>query len=128
MLMSHAIRLTAFVIVVASLAFAALAAAANVHAARGGHGEALYVIDHHGKRPTPTQLVPYEALILKVLRGCTISLDSLTNLVIHSAEKAQEVSNRRVTNYTMLRAFAAGAGPKKTNCEEMFLREEARLE
>jgi hypothetical protein len=126
--MTGAARLLVTLVALAAIALAALSAAANVHAARNGHGEALYVIDHHGRRPTPAQLVPYEALLLKVLRGCNIGLDSLTNLVIHSADKAQEVSNHRVTNYTMLRAFAAAAGPKKVNCAGMFLIEEARLE
>ena len=63
--MTGAIRL---IVTAAVLAGIALPAAAAAQAARAGHGEALYVIDHHGRRPTATQLVLYEALDRKSTR------------------------------------------------------------
>jgi hypothetical protein len=69
--------------------------------------DALYVIDHNGGNPSSdAALTPYEQPFQRVLAGCRIDADGLTNETIALAEKASDVGGRVVTNLGMLRAIA----------------------
>jgi hypothetical protein len=68
---------------------------------------ALYVIDHNGKNPVdPTELLAYSRPFQKILGGCRMSVDVLTNQMIYLADKASEVGARNVTSLDMLESIA----------------------
>jgi hypothetical protein len=69
--------------------------------------EALYVIDHHGKRPaSPVQLLPYSTAFTKIMGACMISAEDNTNLMIQLSDKATVLGARNVTSLGMLQAVA----------------------
>ena len=69
--------------------------------------EALYVIDHRGQNPRGDgDLVPYSRPFQKILSGCAIGVDDLTNMAIHLSDQASTVGGRNVTSLQMLKSIA----------------------
>ena len=89
---------------------ALLAAAACAAAASMPHHHqmtALYVIDHNGANPRDDAvLVAYSRPFEKILVGCRINVDDLTNMALQLADKASVNGGRVVTSLDMLRAIA----------------------
>jgi hypothetical protein len=68
---------------------------------------ALYVIDHNGDTPvSDAVLVAYAQPFQKILEGCRINVDDLTNRVLDLADQAGWNGGRTVTSLEMLRAIA----------------------
>jgi hypothetical protein len=68
---------------------------------------ALFVIDHNGANPrSDAQLVPYSRAFEKVLEGCRIGVDGLTNKTLDLSEQATYNGTRIITSLEMLRAIA----------------------
>jgi hypothetical protein len=91
---------------------------------------ALYVIDHIGKTPSSDAvLVPYSRPFQKILGGCRISVDGLTNLMTQLSYKAGEVGARYVTNLQALNSVARRiTWTKPRACGSIYDRAEAYLE
>ncbi len=92
--------------------------------------QALYVIDHRGKGPkSDAQLVAYSRSFQRVLAGCTINVDNLTNRALALAEQASEVGGREVTSLALLKAVARRIAWKAPRgCNEIFNLAEGHLE
>jgi hypothetical protein len=92
----------------------------------------LYVIDHNGGQPASNAvLVAYSKPFEKILGGCRINADDLTNLAIQLAEKSSDVGARTVTNLEMLRAIAlriVWPSSDPHGCGYIFNLEEAHME
>jgi hypothetical protein len=68
---------------------------------------AMYVIDHNGGQPASrAALAAYVQPFKKILAGCRILPDDLTNLALQLAEKSSYVGGRNVTSLQMLQAIA----------------------
>jgi hypothetical protein len=91
---------------------------------------ALYVIDHYGQTPpSEAVLVPYSRSFQKILAGCHIDVDSLTNLMTQLSYKAGEVGARYVTNLQVLNSVARRiTWTKPRACGSIYDRAEAYLE
>ena len=93
---------------------------------------ALYVIDHNGADPrNDAALATYSTSFVKILGGCRINPDTLTNETIALAEKSSDVGGRNVTNLAMLRAIArriAWPASKPEGCGYIFNLAEAHME
>ncbi|HEX4521784.1 MAG TPA: hypothetical protein VH063_19570 [Gaiellaceae bacterium] len=91
---------------------------------------ALYVIDHLGQTPrNEAALVPYSVPFQKILSGCHIGVDDLTNLMTQMSYKAGEVGARYVTNLQALKSVARRiTWVKPRACGMIYDRAEAYLE
>jgi hypothetical protein len=89
---------------------------------------ALYVIDHLGADPAPDGLEPYEKAFARVRSGCRITADDLANQVLRLADQASKGSGRTITNLQVLRAIGSHVGGTRTDCTDLFVTVEARLE
>ena len=68
---------------------------------------ALYVIDHRGHNPrSNAELATYSHAFLKILAGCSINADDLTNMTLDLADQASAVGRRNVSSLDMLQAIA----------------------
>ena len=93
---------------------------------------ALYVIDHNGANPkNDAALSTYSTAFEKILAGCRINPDDLTNETIALAEKSSDLGGRTVTNLAMLRAIARRIlwpASKPQGCGYVFNLAEAHME
>jgi len=92
--------------------------------------EALYVIDHGGKRPiTARDLLPYSSPFQKILGGCFIGVDGLTMRAINLADQASAVGARHVTALMILQSIAVRVTwTRKQGCQYVYNLAEARRE
>jgi hypothetical protein len=66
---------------------------------------ALFTIDHGGRSPRArADLMRYVQPLQKILAGCRIGADTLTNTILHLADQASVVGGRNVSALAMLRA------------------------
>ena len=92
--------------------------------------EALFVIDHDGKRlPTERDLVTYSTPFQKILGGCYIGPDALTMRAINLAEQASAVGARHVSALMILKSIAIRVTwAEKRGCQYVYNLAEARRE
>ena len=92
--------------------------------------EALFVIDHDGKRlPTERDLVAYSTPFQKILGGCYIGPDALTMRAINLAEQASAVGARHVSALMILKSIAIRVTwVQKRGCQYVYNLAEARRE
>jgi hypothetical protein len=92
--------------------------------------EALFVIDHDGKRrPTEHDLVAYSTPFQKILGGCHIGPDALTMRAINLADQASAVGARYVTSLMILKSIAIRVTwADKRGCQYVYNLAEARRE
>ena len=92
--------------------------------------EALYVIDHSGKRPrTDGDLLPYSRPFQKILRGCYVGVDGLTMNAINLADQASTIGARYVTALMILKSIAVRVTwTQKRGCQYVYNLAEARRE
>ena len=120
-------------------AAAVLAAAAVIAASWGGSSKAdpvplagpevsLYVVDHAGAQPDAAQLAPYVETFQKVLAGCRMSAGDLASVVFQISDQASMGSGVEIGNLAVLRGIAREVGATPVDCNDAFLRAEARLE
>lgn len=103
-------RSVRFVVVGALVvALCGLAAGSAAAASMPNHHQmtALYVIDHNGKSPkSDVSLRVYSRPFQKILGGCRIGADDLTDMALNLAEQASYGGARNVTSLQMLQAIA----------------------
>ena len=92
--------------------------------------EALFVIDHDGKRvPGERDLVAYSTPFQKILGGCYIGPDALTMRAINLAEQASAVGARHVSALMILKSIAIRVTwAEKRGCQYVYNLAEARRE
>ena len=92
--------------------------------------EALFVIDHDGKRPhTERDLLAYSTSFQRILGGCFIGPDALTMRAINLAEQASAVGGRYVTALMILKSVAIRVTwTEKRGCQYVYDLAEARRE
>jgi hypothetical protein len=92
--------------------------------------EALFVIDHDGKRrPTERDLAAYSTPFQRILGGCYIGPDALTMRAINLAEQASAVGARYVTALMILKSIAIRVTwADKRGCQYVYNLAEARRE
>jgi hypothetical protein len=116
----------------ALVALCALAPPSGVAASMPNHHniEALFVIDHDGKRPrTEHDLVAYSTPFQKILGGCFIGPDALTMRAINLADQASAVGARYVTALMILKSIAIRVTwTEKRGCQYVYDLAEARRE
>jgi len=92
--------------------------------------EALFVIDHDGKRPrSEAELLPYSTPFQQILRGCRVRPDALTMRAINLADQASAVGARYVTSLMILESIAIRVTwVEKRGCGYVYDLAEARRE
>jgi hypothetical protein len=92
--------------------------------------EALYVIDHSGKRPSrESDLVKYSRPFEKILRFCRIGVDGLTMKSLNLADQASAIGARHVTALMMLKSIAIRiTWTERRGCGYIYNVAEARRE
>ena len=88
----------------------------------------LWVVDHDGADPRRADLVPYREAFRTALAGCWISPTTLSSVVFQMSDQATLGSGVEFDNLAVLQAIAGAVGPTKQNCNDDFVRIEARLE
>ncbi|HEX4521782.1 MAG TPA: hypothetical protein VH063_19560 [Gaiellaceae bacterium] len=91
---------------------------------------ALYVIDHRGRQPRgDADLVQYSRPFQRILTGCQINADALTNMAIELSDKASYLGDRNVTSLQILKSIAQRV-PWRTRhyCQPIYDRAEAYRE
>jgi hypothetical protein len=91
---------------------------------------ALFTIDHYkGSAPTYAGLMRYVQPFQKILTGCRIGADELTNTMIDLANQASSIGGRNVSTLAMLQAVARRVVWKgRRGCGEVFDVAEANQE
>jgi len=92
--------------------------------------EALFVIDHNGKRPhSDRELQPYSTRFEKILGGCFVGPDALTMHAINLADQASAVGARHVTALMILESIAIRVTwIDRRGCQYVYNLAEARRE
>jgi hypothetical protein len=93
-----------------------------------GPDVSLYVVDHAGAQPDTVQLAPYRETFRRVLAGCRVSPGDLASVVFQISDQATMGSGVETGNLAVLRALAGEVGSTRTDCNDAFVRAEARLE
>jgi hypothetical protein len=131
MRLSTTIRITAAAAVLVAAALIAVSWGGSSKAdpvALAGPEVSLYVVDHAGAQPDAAQLAPYLEKFDRVLAGCRIVPGDLASVVFQISDQASMGSGVDVDNFAVLRQLAAEVGSTPVDCNDAFLRAEARLE
>ena len=118
------------VVVLAALCALAPPGAAAASLPNHHQVEALYVIDHGGKRPrTDHDLLIYSRPFQKILGGCFVGVDGLTMNAINLADQASAIGARDVTALMILQSIAIRVtwGDRR-GCQYVYNLAEARRE
>ena len=119
-------------VVLSFAALCALAPSAAAPASMPNHHnvEALFVIDHDGKRvPTERDLLTYSTPFQKILGGCFIGPDALTMRALNLADQASAVGARYVSALMILKSIAIRVTwTEKRGCQYIYNLAEARRE
>jgi hypothetical protein len=122
--------LLGFVVVLAALCALAPSGAGAASLPNHHQVEALYVIDHGGKRPrTDHDLLIYSRSFQKILGGCFVGVDGLTMDAINLADQASAIGARHVTALMILQSIAIRVtwGDRR-GCQYVYNLAEARRE